>query len=86
MPKLSPTMELGTIQEWKKKVGDAIEAGEVLVEIETDKATRSYEYSDDGFLAKVRTAIILCLFQWESLSTPYKLMRSLQRRIWYGLQ
>lgn len=54
MPALSPTMEVGTIQEWKKKEGDAIEGGEVIAEIETDKATRSYEYNDDGFMAKVR--------------------------------
>ncbi|CAN8077146.1 unnamed protein product [Agarophyton chilense] len=53
MPALSPTMEVGTIQEWKKKVGDEIEGGEVIAEIETDKATRSYEYNDDGYLAKV---------------------------------
>lgn len=53
MPALSPTMEVGTIQEWKKKVGDAIEGGEVIAEIETDKATRSYEVNDDGFLARV---------------------------------
>lgn len=53
MPALSPTMEVGTIQEWKKKEGDSIEGGDVLAEIETDKATRSYEYNDDGFIAKV---------------------------------
>lgn len=54
MPALSPTMEVGTIQEWKKKEGDPIEGGDVIAEIETDKATRSYEYNDDGFMAKVR--------------------------------
>lgn len=54
MPALSPTMEFGTIQEWKKKEGDAIEGGKVLDEIETDKATRSYEYNDDGFIEKVQ--------------------------------
>lgn len=53
MPALSPTMEVGTIQEWKKKEGDSIEEGEVLAEIETDKATRSYEYNDEGFVARV---------------------------------
>jgi pyruvate dehydrogenase E2 component (dihydrolipoamide acetyltransferase) len=53
MPKLSPTMEVGTIQEWVKAPGDAIEAGDVLAEIETDKATRSFEYNDEGFLARV---------------------------------
>lgn len=53
MPKLSPTMEVGTLQEWVKGPGDAIAAGDVLAEIETDKATRSFEYNDDGFLARV---------------------------------
>lgn len=53
MPALSPTMEVGTIQEWKKREGDPIEGGEVIAEIETDKATRSYEYNDDGYLARV---------------------------------
>lgn len=46
-------MAVGTIQEWKKKEGDAIEGGDVIAEIETDKATRSYEYNDDGFIAKI---------------------------------
>lgn len=53
MPKLSPTMEVGTIQQWVKSPGDQIEAGDVIAEIETDKAARSFEYNDDGFLAKV---------------------------------
>lgn len=53
MPALSPTMEVGTIQEWKKKEGDPVEGGEVIAEIETDKATRSYEYNDDGYIARV---------------------------------
>ncbi len=53
MPKLSPTMETGTIQEWVKAEGDRIEAGDTLAEIETDKATMSYEYNDEGYLAKV---------------------------------
>lgn len=55
MPALSPTMEVGTLQEWKKKIGEPIEGGEVIAEIETDKATRSYEYNDDGYLARVRS-------------------------------
>lgn len=54
MPKLSPTMAVGTVQQWTKSPGDQIEAGEIIAEIETDKATRSFEYNDDGFLAKVR--------------------------------
>lgn len=62
MPALSPTMEVGTIQEWKKKVGDEIEGGEVIAEIETDKATRSYEYNDDGYLARVSSDPDFCRF------------------------
>lgn len=56
MPALSPTMAVGTILEWKKAEGDPIEAGEVIAEIETDKATRSFEYNDDGYMARVRKA------------------------------
>jgi acetyl/propionyl-CoA carboxylase alpha subunit len=47
-------MEVGTVQEWKVAPGESIAAGDVLAEIETDKATRSFEYQDDGFMAKVR--------------------------------
>eukprot|EP00013_Stygamoeba_regulata_P023990 CAMPEP_0177655170 /NCGR_PEP_ID=MMETSP0447-20121125/14798_1 /TAXON_ID=0 /ORGANISM="Stygamoeba regulata, Strain BSH-02190019" /LENGTH=178 /DNA_ID=CAMNT_0019159019 /DNA_START=58 /DNA_END=590 /DNA_ORIENTATION=+ len=53
MPALSPTMEKGNIVAWKKKEGDEISAGDVLAEIETDKAVMAFEASDDGFLAKV---------------------------------
>lgn len=73
MPALSPTMEVGTIQEWKKREGDAIEGGEVIAEIETDKATRSYEYNDDGYMARVRD-LSICLPQYLSrcdLSIPF---------------
>lgn len=73
MPALSPTMEVGTIQEWKKREGDAIEGGEVIAEIETDKATRSYEYNDDGYMARVRY-LSICFLQCASccdLSVPF---------------
>eukprot|EP01098_Paradermamoeba_levis_P005473 TRINITY_DN229_c0_g2_i1.p1 TRINITY_DN229_c0_g2~~TRINITY_DN229_c0_g2_i1.p1 ORF type:complete len:493 (-),score=172.70 TRINITY_DN229_c0_g2_i1:19-1308(-) len=53
MPALSPTMEQGNIASWKKKVGDKISAGDVLAEIETDKATMEMESTEDGFLAKI---------------------------------
>lgn len=53
MPKLSPTMEEGTIAKWHKKEGDKVEAGEVLVEIATDKATVEYNALDEGFLRKI---------------------------------
>lgn len=43
MPKLSDTMTEGVVAEWSKKVGDSVESGEVLAEIETDKATMEFE-------------------------------------------
>ncbi len=53
MPKLSPTMEEGTIAEWHKKEGDRIEAGDVLFEVSTDKATVEYNALDEGWLRKI---------------------------------
>ncbi len=53
MPKLSDTMTEGTLVSWKKKVGDQVTAGEVLAEIETDKATMEWEASDDGTLTEI---------------------------------
>ncbi|MBS0625955.1 MAG: pyruvate dehydrogenase complex dihydrolipoamide acetyltransferase [Verrucomicrobia bacterium] len=56
MPKLSPTMEEGTIAKWHKKVGDKVESGELLVEVATDKATVEYNALDEGFLRKILVA------------------------------
>jgi pyruvate dehydrogenase E2 component (dihydrolipoamide acetyltransferase) len=53
MPKLSDTMTEGTLVVWKKKKGDQVSAGEVLAEIETDKATMEWESPDDGMLAEI---------------------------------
>jgi pyruvate dehydrogenase E1 component beta subunit len=53
MPALSPTMEQGKLSKWLKKEGDAIKAGDVLAEIETDKATMEVEAVDEGVLAKI---------------------------------
>ncbi len=53
MPKLSDTMTEGTLVSWKKKIGDEVTAGEVLAEIETDKATMEWEASDDGVLKEI---------------------------------
>jgi pyruvate dehydrogenase E2 component (dihydrolipoamide acetyltransferase) len=53
MPAMSPTMTEGGIASWKLKEGDTFTAGDVLVEIETDKATIDVEAQDDGFLAKI---------------------------------
>ncbi|WP_017614245.1 dihydrolipoamide acetyltransferase family protein, partial [Nocardiopsis salina] len=52
MPRLSDTMEEGVISSWVKKVGDKVESGDVLLEIETDKAVMEYEAFDDGYLIK----------------------------------
>ncbi|GLT70199.1 hypothetical protein SLA2020_422950 [Shorea laevis] len=53
MPALSPTMSQGNIAKWRKKEGDKIEVGDVLCEIETDKATLEFESLEEGFLAKI---------------------------------
>ena len=53
MPALSPTMEKGNLAKWLKKEGDTVKAGDVIAEIETDKATMEYESIDDGVLAKI---------------------------------
>jgi len=53
MPALSPTMTSGNIGTWQKKPGDAISPGDVLVEIETDKAQMDFEFQEEGVLAKI---------------------------------
>jgi len=53
MPALSPTMEAGNIASWAVEVGQEISAGDVLAEIETDKATVDFEATDDGVVAKI---------------------------------
>ena len=53
MPKLSDTMVDGTLVAWKKKIGDVIVAGEIIAEIETDKATMEWEAADDGVLTEI---------------------------------
>jgi pyruvate dehydrogenase E2 component (dihydrolipoamide acetyltransferase) len=53
MPKLSDTMTEGTLVSWKKKKGDQVSAGEVLAEIETDKATMEWESPEDGTLTEI---------------------------------
>jgi pyruvate dehydrogenase E2 component (dihydrolipoamide acetyltransferase) len=53
MPKLSPTMEEGTIAKWRKKEGDYVNAGDVLFEVATDKATVEHSALDEGFLRKI---------------------------------
>lgn len=53
MPALSPTMSQGNIARWRKKEGDKIEVGDIICEIETDKATLEFECLEEGFLAKI---------------------------------
>ena len=53
MPALSPTMEEGTLAKWLKKEGDEVKAGDIIAEIETDKATMEFEAVDEGFLGKI---------------------------------
>jgi pyruvate dehydrogenase E1 component beta subunit len=56
MPALSPTMEQGKLAKWLKKVGDNVKSGDILAEIETDKATMEVEAVDEGVLAKILIA------------------------------
>ena len=53
MPALSPTMTEGNLAKWVKKEGDTIKAGDVIAEIETDKATMEVEAVDEGTLGKI---------------------------------
>lgn len=53
MPALSPTMTVGNIGTFHKKVGDPIQPGDLLCEIETDKAQMDFEVQEEGFLAKI---------------------------------
>lgn len=56
MPALSPTMEEGTLAKWLVKVGDTVRSGDVMAEIETDKATMEFEAVDEGVLGKILVA------------------------------
>jgi pyruvate dehydrogenase E1 component beta subunit len=80
MPALSPTMEKGNLAKWHKKEGDAVKSGDVIAEIETDKATMEVEAVDEGTLGKilvpegtndvaVNTPIAMILAEGEDAST-----------------
>ncbi|MCK4712043.1 MAG: biotin/lipoyl-binding protein, partial [Marinosulfonomonas sp.] len=80
MPALSPTMEEGTLAKWLVKEGDVVEAGMIIAEIETDKATMEFEAVDEGIMGKiliaegseavpVNTAIAVLLDEGEDAST-----------------
>jgi pyruvate dehydrogenase E2 component (dihydrolipoamide acetyltransferase) len=56
MPALSPTMEEGTLAKWLVKEGDTVKSGDILAEIETDKATMEFEAVDEGVIAKILVA------------------------------
>ena len=77
MPALSPTMEEGTLAKWLVKEGDAVKSGDILAEIETDKATMEFEAVDEGTVGrllvsegtqgvKVNTPIAMMLAEGES--------------------
>ncbi len=53
MPALSPTMTEGTLASWQKKEGDEVSAGDIIAEIETDKATMEVEAIDEGVMGKI---------------------------------
>lgn len=56
MPALSPTMEEGTLAKWLVKEGDTVSSGDVIAEIETDKATMEFEAVDEGVVGKILVA------------------------------
>ena len=56
MPALSPTMEEGTLAKWLVKEGDEVKSGDLLAEIETDKATMEFEAVDEGTIAQILIA------------------------------
>ena len=56
MPALSPTMEEGTLAKWLVKEGDTVKSGDILAEIETDKATMEFESIDEGTITKILVA------------------------------
>ena len=53
MPALSPTMEEGTLARWLVKEGDSVSSGDLIAEIETDKATMEFEAVDEGVISKI---------------------------------
>ena len=56
MPALSPTMEEGTLAKWLVKEGDEVKSGDIIAEIETDKATMEFEAVDEGIVGKILIA------------------------------
>jgi pyruvate dehydrogenase E1 component beta subunit len=56
MPALSPTMEEGTLAKWLVKPGDSVKSGDIIAEIETDKATMEFEAIDEGVIGELKVA------------------------------
>ena len=71
MPALSPTMEEGTLAKWLVKEGDAVKSGQILAEIETDKATMEFEAVDEGVMGKI---LIAAGTQGVKVNTPIALL------------
>ena len=87
MPALSPTMEEGTLAKWLVKEGDIVQSGDIMAEIETDKATMEFEAVDEGTIGKilipegtenvtVNTAIAILLEDSENLSNLNEIGRA----------
>ena len=81
MPALSPTMEEGTLAKWLVKEGDAVKSGDLLAEIETDKATMEFEAVDEGVISQilvaegsegVKVGAVIALIQGEDEEAPAK--------------
>ena len=81
MPALSPTMEEGTLAKWLVKEGDSVQSGDLLAEIETDKATMEFEAVDEGVVGKilvaagtegVKVGTVIALIEGEGDETPAK--------------
>ncbi len=72
MPALSPTMEEGTLAKWNVKVGDAVSSGDVIAEIETDKATMEVEAVDEGV---VEALLVAAGTEGVKVNTPIATLR-----------
>ncbi len=77
MPRLSDTMEEGNIVGWLKKVGDKVSPGDILAEVETDKATMELESFHEGYLLyiSVRKALFPSMISWQSSVEKMKITK-----------
>lgn len=80
MPSLSPTMTEGTIVNWLKKEGDKVAPGDVLCEIQTDKAVMSFEVEEEGVLAKI---LVNTFVGYQVLFTLTLVMPHIFFQTWY---